>query len=327
MGWALGGGGLAENVGALVTGRCATGRTLRAGRGREASIRSQSRKNGNYLRNSCGTLPAAMQQSQNTDPESPVTPIKNRNFSQMSLFSHCDPTFTVECVCWVIAQAPVWATVGLFAVSLVIYDVAWFWLGVGLIANGLVNTALNLFIHPHNATQVVFGTAGFLGNPSFKAQFCVYFVVTLLIFYERFTFHVAGYVFGFLYFVIIAVLYASVYLTHEPYTSIYFGAGIGFIDAVVFMFVYYFYLERYSSAICHSWFGNLKGMYHCYSSRVNLLNAESHDKLEAVKRALGTDSIKEVLNFALQWSAVAHPQDSNPVYTIEGAEGEEMSAL
>ncbi len=245
----------------------------------------------------------------------------------MSLFSHC-VKLDEECFCIVIGRFPEYLTVGMFFMSLILYDVTFFWFSLGLIANGLFNMALNLFMHPHDAVRVIYGTAGFLGNPSYRAQFCVYAVVTVLLFYDLFDVHVAAWMLGLLFFTVALVLYATVFLTHESYWPIYYGAAMGFIAAVIFFWIYAALLEKYSGALTYSWFGNINGLRHCYSSRTRLEDPASHDTMERVKRAVGTDNVKQVMDFVGLWGGVADEQNSDPIYEVvnRNAENSQLDA-
>lgn len=236
----------------------------------------------------------------------------------MSLFAHCDPDLSVDCVVKVIAQTPVFVTIGLAAISAVLYDVTVFWLGIGLLANMVVNAAVNIFMHPHDSGRIIKGTAGFLGNPSYKAQFCVYLAVTLLMFYDLFDVHVAGWVLAFLYFLVIAVLWAGVFLAGDAFGPTYFGAALGFVCAILFMWIYIYFLEPYSVALCYSWFGNLNGLRHSVSNRPALRDPRTHATMARLMAAYGTDDPKDIVNFACMYNGVVDKQSTDPVFTALG---------
>ena len=231
----------------------------------------------------------------------------------MSLFGHC-PQFDTECVCSVVMQFPVWTTVILFGFSIIYYDVMYFWLGLELMANYVLNIILNLYVHPHDATRVVFGTAGFLGYPSFQAQFISNLATVTLLFYHLHRVHIPGWIFVCFYTIIIAVMFAAVYLAKESYGSIYVGTVVGWALGVVASLVFTNFLYRYSDALCHSWFGNLYGLRNSYAIRYQLENKSTHDKMELLLDAGQFKNRKEIINFVMAFNGIADKQSSDAIY-------------
>jgi len=232
----------------------------------------------------------------------------------MSLLSHCGQTVTAECVAQVIRKFPEYTTVMLFGMSLVYYDVTFFWLSLGLMLSYGVNILLNLIVHPHDAIQVIFGTAGYLGNPSFQSQYCVNIVLLTVMFFHTYRNHVPAYGVALLYAGIIAVMFATVYLTNEAYESIYTGAVVGLVCALVSMFVYYMYLEPLSDEFCMTWFGKINGLRNSYAKRRLLDDPEMHRRVHRMQVAGGYTSIKEMLHDLMAFNATIDEQEGDPVY-------------
>jgi len=236
----------------------------------------------------------------------------------MSLLSHCGTTVTTECVCRVIARFPEYTTVGLFFASWVYYDVVFFWLSIEMMISYFINILLNLITHPHDATQVVFGTAGFLGNPSFQAQFCVNTVLVTVMFFHFYRNHVPGWGIGVLFTVIVAVMFATVYLTNESYMSIYTGSLVGAIVAVISFVIYALYLQPLSNDLCFTWFGKLNGFRNSYAKRLELDDPEFHRRVLLMMQVGGYDNIKEMINDLIALNATADEQETDPLYADFG---------
>lgn len=232
----------------------------------------------------------------------------------MSLLSHCDPTITTECICRVVARVPEYATVFLFLLPFFYYDIVFFWLSFELLLNYFVNILLNMFVHPHDVTKVIFGTAGFLGYPSFQAQFAINLSTVVILFQHLFRLHIPGWIFVMFYTIIIAVLFACVYLAHEEFGAIYVGSAIGWAIGVVSVWFFTVYLEQHSNFICFSKFGNWNGLRNSYAVRHHLEHPATHERMDRIMEAGQFANHKDAVQWIFTFNGMADELDSDPTY-------------
>ncbi len=234
----------------------------------------------------------------------------------MSLFSHCS-TIDTYCVCVLINRIPDYATIALSVTSFFIQDISMFWLGWGLLFNYFVNVLFNLYLHPYDVYQVIFGTAGFLGNPSFQSQFCSYLVVSLVLFWHMFHMHTPAWCFVLLKASVMAVTFACVYLTNQKFSAVYLGWLIGFVNAVISLATFRYYLNNYSDMLCHSWFGDFCSLRHCYATREQLEEEDFHRRFQRAMLASGCKTPKHLVNLALSFHGLADNLESDPSFPLD----------
>lgn len=249
----------------------------------------------------------------------------------MSSIFTCGQINNVDCFWTVLDHAPWSCTVALFGITIVYYDVVFFWLSVfGLPMNYGLAVILNILSNPRHTNNIVNGVEGVLTLPSFPSQFVFYLTTCALIYYQFYRIHNPAWL---LYSLIIMgglILYADVYIRIDHYYALFYGAGVGIIFGIISMVLYVLVLDHLSYIVQKNRIGGLMGLRNWYNRRSYY--TENPQNTILIKRMMEVGNFTELepfLEFVNAYNAASdvhgdfpyygiHPKYHNPHESVQG---------